>query len=77
MASRGQIIPLNSIRGKQEPIDIFMASMEVLQITDRVKMENRFDNTLKQDYVNRVVQILYNGTIPPGKSNIMHCLILG
>ena len=35
MASRGQIMPLNSMRGKQEPIDIFIASMEVLQITDK------------------------------------------
>ena len=35
MASRGQIIPLNNIRGKQEPTDIFMASMEVLQTTDK------------------------------------------
>ena len=35
MAARGQIIPLSSIRGKQDPIDIFMASMEVLHTVDK------------------------------------------
>ena len=35
------------------------------------------DISLKQDYVNRVTEMLNNFTIPTGNSNIMHHLIPG
>ena len=35
------------------------------------------DISLKQNYVNRVTEMLNNSTIPTGNSNIMHHLILG
>ena len=37
MASKGQIIPQRSMRGKQDPIAIFMASMDVLHTVDKKK----------------------------------------
>ena len=37
MASKGQMIPQRSMRGKQDPIAIFMASMDVLHTVDKKK----------------------------------------
>ena len=37
MASKGQIIPQRSMSGKQDPIAIFMASMDVLHTVDKKK----------------------------------------
>ena len=34
-------------------------------------MEKRFDINLKQGYINQVTEILNDGIIPPGKSDIM------
>ena len=41
------------------------------------KMEERFDITLKHDYVNRVAKMLNSDTIPPGNNDIIHCLTIG
>ena len=45
--------------------------------TYKDKIEKRFDISIRQGYVNKVTDLRNLGTIPVGKGDILHRLILG
>ena len=46
-------------------------------VTYRSKLEKTFGVHLRQDYENKITEMLNSGTIPPGNADIFHRLILG